>query len=430
MMISCLIRRVSVCILAVLGLLRRTSAVGLSSEHSAGLSSHSGSSLSVALEKRVTTELVRATQGGKKAVHKMAYFGQINVGTPAQKFSVVYDTGSGNLLIPGQGCQDTACLNHERFSPESSSTVEDLNCDGSEIDGKSTDELTITFGTGHMTGKCMRDNICIGNLCALGNFVASTEETSSPFAAFSFDGVLGLALDRMAQSEDFSLMSRMVRNKLLAEPIFSVFLSDSDRETSEITFGQVTREHMASDMFWVPVTRTSGYWEVQIDDITLNNKRMKICEDCHVAVDTGTSQLAGPSELIGELEEKLDVKRDCSNYKQLPALGFIIGSRILSLDPRDYVDKRGSDCQVSLMRLDVPPPKGPLFVFGIPFLQKFFTVYDHAHSKVGFAVAKHAGETPASLMTVDEAEEDAHKEHIVGAAPPRRLRRHADALAM
>jgi hypothetical protein len=314
----------------------------------------------------------------------------------------VYDTGSGNLLIPGQNCEDEACVNHKRFDRKDSSTVKDMNCDGSKPDGPSTDELTITFGTGQITGKCLMDNICIGNLCAPGTFVASTQESSSPFASFKFDGVLGLALDKMAQGPDFSLMSRMVRHEILAKPVFSVFLSDSDQETSEVTFGQVNREHMASDMFWVPVRQASGYWEVQIEDITLNNKRQSICVDCHVAVDTGTSQLAGPSDIMSELSRKLDVKSDCSNYKDLPSLGFVIGSRILNLDPQDYVDKWSDNCQVSLMSLDVPPPRGPLFIFGIPFLQKFFTVYDHKNLQVGFAVAKHKGKDAPALLMVDE----------------------------
>jgi len=359
-------------------------------------------------------------------LHKLAYFGEISVGTPAQKFSVVYDTGSGNLLIPGEDCQDAACKSHARYAMAKSSSVSQMNCDGSEVDGSSTDELTITFGTGHMTGKCLKDNICIGGLCAAGNFVASTEESSQPFAAFSFDGVLGLALDSMAQSNDFSLVSRMVRNNLLAEPLFAVFLSDTDKEDSEITFGQYKTERMASELFWVPVAaRDTGYWEVQIEDITIAGKKQDgLCPNCFVAVDTGTSQLAGPSDVISQLQEKLGVHEECANFEQLPNLGFIIGSHILELQPKDYVDKMGNSCSVSLMSLDVPPPKGPLFVFGIPFLQKFYTVYDHANTRVGFAVAKHVGETPMVLMTVGE------HNHATGATPkeevvaPNRLHAH------
>lgn len=228
-----------------------------------------------------------------------------------------------------------------------------------------------------------------------------------PFASFAFDGVLGLALDTMAQGPEFSMMSRMVSHKLLKEPLFSVFLSDSDDEVSEITFGEVKNEHMASKLFWVPVNQKSGYWEVQIKDITFNNKRQHVCEGCRVAVDTGTSELAGPSDIISNLRSKLDVKSDCSNFDKLPNLGFAIESHVLNLAPRDYVDKKGGSCTVALMNLDVPPPKGPLFVFGIPFLQKYFTVYDHATNKVGFAVAKHGGREMPLLAELDLHEEAA-----------------------
>lgn len=389
----------------------------------------SGSSLSVALEKRVTMEVERGdTIHHSKIKHKMAYYGVIKVGTPPQRFSVVYDTGSGNLIIPGSGCNDNACKKHDRFDAKHSSTVEELNCDGTPVHGRSSDKLTITFGTGHITGKCLQDRICIGNLCAEGGFVSSTSESSHPFAAFSFDGVLGLALDRMAHRPEFSVMSQMTRSKLLAQPLFSVFLSDSEHETSEITFGEIKHEHMASDLFWVPVTRASGYWEVQIEDITLNNKRQQICQDCHVAVDTGTSQLGGPSDIITQLDEKLDVKSDCSNFDVLPKLGFVIGTHILNLSPRDYVDKVGHSCHVSLMKLDVPPPKGPLFIFGIPFLQKFFSVYDHANTRVGFAIAKHGGHEEV-LVSVDQHVHNAtsvalEQQTSDGIGHPRRLRRH------
>merc|ERR1719231_2254238 len=95
---------------------------------------------------------------------------------------------------------------------------------------------------------------------------------------------------------------------------------------------------------------------------------------------------------------------DCSIFEKLPKLGFVMGSKVLNLQPTDYVNKNsmGTECDLSLMSLDVPPPKGPLFVFGIPFLQKFFTVYDHANSQVGFAIAKHKGGQATLLDTVEQ----------------------------
>merc|ERR1719213_100497 len=73
----------------------------------------------------------------------------------------------------------------------------------------------------------------------------------------------------------------------------------------------------------------------------------------------------------------------------LPTIGFKLGNKVLNLSPDDYMDKSANDCSFSVMSLDVPPPKGPLFIFGDPFLRRFVTVYDRSVPRVGFAVAKH-----------------------------------------
>eukprot|EP00401_Gymnodinium_catenatum_P039998 CAMPEP_0117548332 /NCGR_PEP_ID=MMETSP0784-20121206/47596_1 /TAXON_ID=39447 /ORGANISM="" /LENGTH=429 /DNA_ID=CAMNT_0005345287 /DNA_START=80 /DNA_END=1369 /DNA_ORIENTATION=+ len=340
----------------------------------------------------------RDQRSNSRVKHKTAYFGLLEVGTPKQAFSVVFDSGSGNLMVPGSSCKSEACLAHAQFKEEASTTVEQVSCDGSIAGALSTDtddEVSITFGTGEVWGRCLKDQICIGNVCSRGSFVATTYESQNPFWFFAFDGVLGLALEQMSQGGDFNLMNRFSKGNSLRQPIFSVYLSDDDSEGSEITFGEVKQEHVASDLIWADVARTSGYWEVQIDDITIDNEVQNLCANCHVAVDTGTSELAGPSKVIEDLANLLSVREDCSNYRTLPRLGFVVAGHILNLEPHDYVDKEGFHCSVALMPLDVPPPNGPLFVFGIPFLQKFYTVYDAANKKVGFAVSKHRGQPQA-----------------------------------
>merc|ERR1719440_2614563 len=134
-----------------------------------------GSSVAISLERRVVTEsLMSSTKMSSKnaAVHKTAYFGTLHVGTPKQKFTVVFDTGSGNLLVPGTDCKSTACLQHDRFDESSSSTMKEVNCDGSPVQGKeSVDEVTIKFGTGEITGRCLEDQICVGSICSRGSFI-------------------------------------------------------------------------------------------------------------------------------------------------------------------------------------------------------------------------------------------------------------------
>lgn len=360
---------------------------------------HMGTSHSIALRRQLYLDThqqgINRTakgkgKGGSRIVHKTAYYGTLEIGQPKQAFTVVFDTGSGNLMVPSTYCNSRACKMHRRFDRKASYTAQDIESDGSPSKpGAARDVITVTFGTGEISGVFVQDDICIGSLCTNVRFVGATDETDDPFTSFNFDGVLGLALPQMSQGPEFSVMDRLLSGKALKKPLFSVFLSDSSAESSEITFGDIKQEHMASSMFWQPVSRDTGYWQVQIKDIAINHKLQSLCAGCQVAVDTGTSQLAGPTDVINELSRRLHVQNDCSNYNALPELGFVIGEHILNLKPQDYVDKGSDGCQVSLMPLDVPPPNGPLFIFGDPFLRKYYTSYDRENNRIGFAAARH-----------------------------------------
>ena len=53
------------------------------------------------------------------------------------------------------------------------------------------------------------------------------------------------------------------------------------------------------------------------------------------------------------------------------------------------------------MALDVPPPRGPLWVFGDVWMRKYYTVFDRDHARVGFALAAHR--QPAGQLHVAAA---------------------------
>jgi len=338
----------------------------------------------------------RHRRSDSKVIHKTAYFGNIELGQSKQSFQVVFDSGSGNLVVPSTDCNSEACLSHVRFELDKSPTAHRVSCspkhDSSEV--SPDDDVTITFGTGKIWGKCLRDQICLGSVCFPGSFIATNYESKSPFISFNFDGVLGLALGEMSQGTEFNTMDRLKASERLHQTVYAVYLSsaDSNEEVSEVTFGSIKTSHMASDLHWVPVTsRHTGFWEVQISDITIDDRPQNLCVDCYVAVDTGTSDLAGPTEIIQQLAWRLNVEPDCGNFHNLPRLGFLINGVIMNLEPKDYVDEGDGSCEVSVMSLDIPPPTGPLFIFGIPFLEKFYTVYDNVNEHIGFAVANQAG---------------------------------------
>jgi len=328
-------------------------------------------------------------------VHKTEYWGKVFVGTPAEEFSVIFDTGSGNLILPSTKCTSLACNSHKKYAPQKSSTSVLVGTKGESVESRPDQkrEATIQFGTGKIHGQFYQDQLCLAeeSACYKANFIGTDYESEMPFDQCSFDGIMGLGFKDLSMGDGFNIVDDVVAQHALPKNQFSVFLRDHE-EGSEISFGGYKRSQAASEVFWAPVTRES-YWQIGIDDVTFNNVKTGLCSKCQVAVDTGTSLLAGPSDVVEQMGAKLNVKSDCSNFWQLPLFGFAIGDTVLNLRPEDYVDRAGSYCGLTIMTLDVPPPKGPLFIFGDPFLRRFLTIYDRDGPRVGFAVAQHQGVT-------------------------------------
>jgi hypothetical protein len=84
---------------------------------------------------------------------KSDYHGTILVGTPGLPMTVVFDTGSGHLLLPSMYCKTEACKVHTRYRRSGSSTGRDINFNGSAVvRGLPRDSITVEFGTGEATG--------------------------------------------------------------------------------------------------------------------------------------------------------------------------------------------------------------------------------------------------------------------------------------
>ncbi|XP_044870339.1 pepsin A-like [Mauremys mutica] len=143
------------------------------------------------------------------------YYGTISIGTPAQDFTVIFDTGSSNLWVPSVYCSSTACSNHNKFNPSDSSTYE-----------ATSQSLSIQYGTGNMTGLLGYDTIQLRGIVETNQiFGLSETEPGSTFYYAPFDGILGLAFPSIASSGATPVFDNMMNEGLVSQDLFSVYLS-------------------------------------------------------------------------------------------------------------------------------------------------------------------------------------------------------------
>jgi len=393
-------------------------------------------------------EAVPVRRQGEIVSHKTSYSGVLSVGMgdkAPQEFRVVFDTGSGHVVLPSQECHSESCLVHRRYNMNASSSSTAINVDGSVVPpGELCDQVKIGFGTGSVVGEFVKETVCLGSasaggsqwrdrMCVETNVVMAVEMSTTPFKNFGFDGIMGLGLDVLALSPDFSIFNMLTRGDQLGAPHFGVFLTDGENgETSEIAFGGHNPARLQQPLAWSPVSKPElGYWMVDITAFRINGVEMDFCKDgsCRGVMDTGTSHLGVPAahdkavvELLtrdaGDLSDCRDVQApvveieikgfnitlDPENYMRTLPLrhGVSVGSSkgvalptqasVTTTLPPSLVRADGQQvdryCRPRLMPVNLPAPVGPnIFILGEPVLQRYYTVFDWKNKNIGMGLS-------------------------------------------
>ncbi|KAK6133227.1 hypothetical protein DH2020_032988 [Rehmannia glutinosa] len=419
------------------------------------------------------------------------YFGEIGVGTPPQKFTVIFDTGSSNLWVPSAKCYFSVSID-EAFGLY-------------EFEDSGRRSAAIQYGSGSISGFVSEDNVEIGDLVVKSQeFIEATSEPSVTFLVAKFDGILGLGFKEISVGNSTPVWYNMITQGLVKDPVFSFWLNRNvnDEEGGQIVFGGVDPNHFKGQHTYVPVTQ-KGYWQFEMGDVLIDGKKSGYCNGgCAAIADSGTSLIAGPTTVIaminhaigasgvvskecksvvqqygqtimdllvaqvkpqkicsqvglctfdgthgvsGGIESVVDENAgrssgvheamcpacemavvwmqnqlrqnktqhhilnyvnelcdrmpnpmgessvDCGSISSMPSVSFTIGGKIFDLSPKEYILKVGegaeAQCISGFTGLDIPPPRGPLWILGDIFMGRYHTVFDYGKLRVGFAEA-------------------------------------------
>ena len=252
---------------------------------------------------------------------------------------------------------------------------------------------------------------------------------------------MGLSFPNLSTLKYTPIFDSIINRNFLRKNWFSFYLTDvNETAQSQIILGEPKNSLYIGSLNWHNVSEES-YWQVEMDDIYIDNTPLKICPNgpCKLVIDTGTSIMTGPSSDLDILLNRIPLT-DCNDISQLPEIGFKLGDLLYTIKPSEYIIfsqknysnfleteetkvekisianklsteaktetkfrikeslllnsfmKEGKSkqfsCKRAFMPLDVQEPRGPLWVLGDIFLRKYFTVFDRDSKRIGIAERK------------------------------------------
>ncbi|XBH65442.1 hypothetical protein VPH35_119034 [Triticum aestivum] len=138
-----------------------------------------------------------------------------------------------------------------------------------------------------------------------------------------------------------------------------------------------------------------------VDDET-GRSNDAVCHVCEMAVMWAKNQLAQDqtrdlilkyiNTLCGYIPSPMgESSVDCKRLASMPDVAFSIGGKKFALTPEQYILKIGegdaTKCISGFVAMDIPPPRGPIWILGDIFMGAYHTVFDYGKMKVGFAKA-------------------------------------------
>ncbi|XP_014291624.1 cathepsin D [Halyomorpha halys] len=307
------------------------------------------------------------------------YLGEIGLGSPVQKFKVLFDTATPALWVPS-----------EKFIISQSSSFENLtDC-----------KVSRPYTAGHFDALNKKDVLEIGGASVKSQ---AFELVTAGFEGKTFDGIFGLAYPSPSPVCGPEVIPvQNIKDQGIAPAVFSFrynidYVNPAPLQVGEVIFG-IDKEYVdESGLNYIPLSKKAN-WQIALDRVNTFNGLAVCREGCQAIIDSASPVIAGPVEEVNQLYQHITggcsyhngtYEINCQNLKFLPGLVFTINGKDYDLDAEDYVLKFptrfGTTCISSLVGIDLPEKT---WILGDAFMKRFYTVFDQEKDRVGFGELK------------------------------------------
>lgn len=316
------------------------------------------------------------------------YIGSGTLGTPAQNFILLLDTGSADLWVPDKTY--TGGKKH-LFDSSKSSTYKkcSTNCN-----------FCIEYGSGSTCGFKGTDKFCFGQtaLC-VDNQIFGQVTTMAVFNTQPLDGIVGMGFPSISEEQAIPPFMNLVAQGKVSKPYFGVWLDNvTPTPTGQVggtfTFGGIDTTHCNSTpVDWVPLS-SETYWQFKMDGVSAGTYSHQ--RSVQAISDTGTSFLIGPTSVVARIAEELGAKFDADQRVYTidckatpPPIIITLNGKKYPITYKNYIVNFGGNfglkCAVGMRGAD---GLGSIdWILGDTFIRAFCNAYDVKNKQLGLFAA-------------------------------------------
>jgi len=347
--------------------------------------------------------------------HDLQYFAKLQLGP--QELNVVLDTGSVEFVVLSDKCEYWCGPEGRLFH---------INQSSSYVHGNLN--LILSYGSGELLGMEAYDNVRIGHWMVANTAFWEVRDASMPllFQA-DWSAIIGLGpmkpntkvmeLHGMHNKQSFAVLP-----KKLGIDRFGICLGKEPGSQGYITWNDQSPALIPGDFVKLRVIDT-GYWMLKLTDVYVGDRYLACNRGCGVVADSGTSLLSLPVEQYNNFKAIIaGMHADCSHLSVLPDLHFkldghpfslpadayvgnVYGSKMKALEGKhaapqlksrqlsfgedgehEATSKEQAKCEPAIMHISMESSVGPVWILGMPFFRKYYSVFVQRSEESGPAL--------------------------------------------
>ncbi|KAH8809448.1 aspartic peptidase domain-containing protein [Xylogone sp. PMI_703] len=334
----------------------------------------------------------------------LQWYGDIQVGTPSQNLTVVFDTGSSNVLIPSTGCTaNPGCgsLRH-KFDPSKSDTFNTSNLPFFTVFATGTGVQSSDMET--VEGIIVQDAISVAGLTVDNFQFGLIQNQSAGFANDPFDGIMGMAFSGDLTVGTNTFLGALNSTGQVDQALYGLYLTPESIGNAEISIGGVDASKYTSDIYYFPVNSTTGLFTIKFDSVYVNKQNTNITS-APAIIDSGTANIVAPTNQTAQAIYSLispDIKPvdnmgtygiPCTKLDQLNSIiSFIIGGQNYTIPSQELsvgpIPGQPDICQTLISA------GGGFWIIGASLLKYYYSVWDIGNVQFGLARTAHSPGLP------------------------------------